>query len=1722
MSRKLSLYNRILSAVLALVLLLGSVPVVASAQNPVEEEEPPVVEQETPVTAPAEELELFVSVDGHRVESVRFARNEKVTLLADGLVEGATYQWQIKMPGEDLWVDMFEHTDPSLTLSYPMLRNMMDENHQAQVRCLASINGLVMFQTIDLPVTVDTDAFVMPEPEQETEALRQESEELYAAMPLASTDIVTIRIEYHYRDRYGNVSDQVWEPYVANIQSGTNFSAKVPNRTVPGRKVVFITDPADPLANPAGATLVEEPGGTSYVDINLTNVTENITFTVYYDEDKVPYYARYFLQNVNNDLYTEDVGQFAAFSGYPGDEPEDSEINKPITGFTSLFYQPDEIAADGSTVFEVYYDRNYYLINFNLDGGFGTAPVYARYETVFTVAQPEKPGYVFQGWDLIQYTDSEGNKISTGGDTNGNGEISGDELDDLPNKIPAQNQTYKAIWGKVDTTYTIAYWILDANGNKTFIGSRSAYEKSGEYVNGKHDLDQGYAICGVEEHTHSNACIYDCGIEPHTHMQDACFDGMDVEVNIPGYDGEQVIAAVESDGKPKAGYIYVIITEAGKLWPKLYLEDNNGNGAYYTINGVGAGDTAATEEQVKSIIEGEALGEGTYGTLTARKYKPKTKCGEEPHTHTNACRPCYEHTHDENCYQDPKYLVEVDSEEFTRDGQTFTVETDKNVLVKGDGSTVVNVYYKYKEYTLKFYYAASKESNGSTIYTVVGGSAYFFGGQHGITNYSTYNNSSTIDMLNRMFTQTGQLGITTVAPELNEKGRQLVENGTYQQGEDTDTTSGRTYYYISFKARYNDDISQKWPIDILAPVTMADGHSNKVNTGLDYAVASAWNGEHHVWYSKNNGNETIKGVYAKLDYKILYDSSFADSSTVSYLCFWENGANVGWSVPELYRYNIWVEISSRELQKDSDGNIIYDAGNPIHIDGETPVRKVDGIFFKRSDVYNTCDDSDLNGQTQPSLTGYSSYKRVGEKLTRVSEVSDVEKEYDGDIYTDGMNVHFYYRSNTHYLKFFNHNRYLQDGRGSEVAYGTPLSTREKYVDGKKTDENDVDYLTYPLNLEKDAYTFEGWYTSPQFLAGTEVDWETMTMPDADVTLYANWEPVTYTVTFSTTFDHMNNDQFDHGSHQVDHGETIKGTIDIPKYDPDGDGTPDPRYRFVGWFYMEDGEKIAFDPSEMTVNKNIELFAEWATSITTQYTISYEKEDGTPLSKDTDGYIFVGTTKTFTAKPKDQLELLSDADKDFLWLPHTNSHSILMKELAENNTFTFRYVHKDKAPYTVLYLNSETGENVLDPKYEGNNTDAVVTERFVYVPGYTTPPFNQTLVLSANEAENVIIFYYTKNPVGEKEKVAYLVTHYIQDLNPDGTLSDHYSEYTSHSDLKELGAPVKEKEMEILGFTFNAKKSVASGTVVADGLELKLYYDRNTYPYVIKYIDRTTGNKVKDPVLVEDIPYQRNVSATAPEIKGYNLYSSGTQTLKIGIETGTTADNITRNVITFYYEPKQITINYVPICTEPVAVTYGYVSQSIEIKSSLDNIAGSQAMEVAGFRFVGWYKDEAHTEKVSDAWVDANKHLRPVVTQQDLENDRYDYTYYALFEPVKKDLTITKKAVDGTTIPETDSFLFRITGTNAINQEVSLLVTIHGAGSVTIQDLYCGNYTVTEITDWSWTYDVTQGERTVVLSESGDKVNGVNVTSGIATAVFTNSAKKIPWLHGENFAENNFD
>ena len=121
----------------------------------------------------------------------------------------------------------------------------------------------------------------------------------------------------------------------------------------------------------------------------------------------------------------------------------------------------------------------------------------------------------------------------------------------------------------------------------------------------------------------------------------------------------------------------------------------------------------------------------------------------------------------------------------------------------------------------------------------------------------------------------------------------------------------------------------------------------------------------------------------------------------------------------------------------------------------------------------------------------------------------------------------------------------------------------------------------------------------------------------------------------------------------------------------------------------------------------------------------------------------------------------------------------------------------------------------------------------------------------------------------------------------------------------------------------------------------------------------------------------------------------------------------------------------------------------------------------GYKFVGWFKDEACTEPVEKDWVDADNKLTPdktknYGTEADSKMGYEAATYYAKFEDDVAQLTITKEgAVD---IDENQSFVFKVTGPNGYSERV----VICGNGSVTIKNLKPGTYTVTE-EGWSWRY-----------------------------------------------------
>ena len=518
--------------------------------------------------------------------------------------------------------------------------------------------------------------------------------------------------------------------------------------------------------------------------------------------------------------------------------------------------------------------------------------------------------------------------------------------------------------------------------------------------------------------------------------------------------------------------------------------------------------------------------------------------------------------------------------------------------------------------------------------------------------------------------------------------------------------------------------------------------------------------------------------------------------------------------------------------------------------GDTTYPKT-GADAKNYKLYKTID---LEYSSDTNLT----YKEEFHPITGFTQGES--KPYlpkDGKVKMQ-QNNYLYYTRNSYKLEFFNHNGFVTDEE-QNVQYEAPLKGKDFTP-------------AYPAGLEANAYEFAGWYTTEGCYDGSEVDWDTAKMPAGVVVVYAKWAPKNHTVTTFLTKEKIEEGVFLETYH-VPHGTAVTNTPADP---------PNGSYVFVGWFYEENGVEKAFDFS-MPIVKDLNLYAKWSSNTLVAYTIKYTLENGTVIADETTGSALAGTTLTFEAKTGDELNEGYQSG----YFPHTGSHSLTM-DINGNNEFTFVYVAKAKVNYTVRYLEKGT-EKVLHEEKTAETSNAIITEKFVQISGYAPDAYQKRLVLSATEAENVITFWYTK----DEHHAPVQIVHWTQNIAGEG-----YTEYQSSTNLNgEIGQTYTGTPLTIPGFTYNAEKSNASGTLTANGLELNLYYDRVKYSYTVRYVDAADNNKDIDPeanVTGEGL-FGAQVIGSQKEFNGYMPADNEPKQKSIIIGTDT-------NEIIFYYYP----------------------------------------------------------------------------------------------------------------------------------------------------------------------------------------------------------------------------
>lgn len=1077
--------------------------------------------------------------------------------------------------------------------------------------------------------------------------------------------------------------------------------------------------------------------------------------------------------------------------------------------------------------------------------------------------------------------------------------------------------------------------------------------------------------------------------------------------------------------------------------------------------------------------------------------------------------------------------------------------TDKNVEIAGDGSSVVNVYYTRNYYTILFtgYGKCSLEehTHSTACQTLICGVEQEH--THDETCTKTlvctteeHTHSSACCNLSTTHTHTTSCYDNVGNRVTNTYGfpTPTGDGYIYRTGSGRDT---RRYIYINGSwYSYNANSGQTGSI--------ASTNNSCPGTHTHGDGKCSCSQEEHTHSDDSKCYTYSCGLIDHKHDSSCYQDCNKPTHTHTSTCTSNNTSNVIYSITAKYDQtigDIWptydVLKAGEYAYEDSSGNVANSDDQKFRgwkIDGHGNTEAVskrvnmtsdlcdtsDGVkyanaqygakytyrlyyMFESFDQSSTAQDATTDGTARRRYNNlwYDSDPVYYQELVYNSETTFNQKEITGmdpvsvEETTDNSIIYnyLYYTRNRYTLTFQNVDTVTKTV--SDIMFEQPL---ENYTDGygNKISEYVLTDDQYPIASLHGAYKFDGWYTTPECYEGTKFNFTGATMPNGDLALYASWVPVNRNVKVYLT---------DAKTQQL--GETITVPHGSKVAEDDIPATPtNGNMKFVGWFYMDGNTEKAFDFNNMPVNKDLEIYAKWSDDTVVTYFVYYRAKDssgnvivdenGNPLdiAEPATGSALANTSRTFEAKSSD--ELIAPYNEGYF--PDVKSHNVVLSA-TEDNVWIFYYSPVDAVPYTVKYLEAGTNAVLHEEKVVSDNRKAVVTENFEIVPGYMPDAYQKRLVVSADGKGNEIIFYYTK----DEEHAYYMYTHYLQNL--DGTTYTHQENLDSQA-IGNVPSTISHQPQSIAGYTYVESKTElivgeekilgTSATLTTSGLEIRHYYDRNSYPYTVRYLEKDTNKVLHAEKTTGTGLYGDVVSENAIAIEGYECISLQTQTCIIKIDDG---EGEPENLIIFYYQENECDITYVvdgPTGCGTVDLNDGDLtgpatSTSEEVKETTGTALGATAaVSSNAYKFVGWY--DAQGNKLSDEWE---------FIPAKVDGKNVTATYYAKFEMNISTLTISKTGMESN-----ETAIFTVKATTEDKQEKTFIVTVPNNGSVTIANLIIGtDYTVTENTDWTWRYSssVTSGDDSGTIAADGSSV------------AFENKSTTDKWLSDEDSQKNNF-
>ena len=856
----------------------------------------------------------------------------------------------------------------------------------------------------------------------------------------------------------------------------------------------------------------------------------------------------------------------------------------------------------------------------------------------------------------------------------------------------------------------------------------------------------------------------------------------------------------------------------------------------------------------------------------------------------------------------------------------FTAQTITQETIKGDGSTIVKVYYKRNVYSVRFYsnsgwHSSSKEYTNLCITAKYGA---YIGDQwptyDGSNAWATTNNGSTY-----------QSNIDT-----------MPLNGASFYGPGSGRGSETAYYYVEVLPGETGtpgpgNLNYKLHHSDTSPGTgyrVTDEDKYPI-TGFTFKTFSA----KRSWSWGEYNYDQAKFYYTRNSYNIVFVSNGSDEHTVSKK-FEQSIADVNYTPKALTGEKSDYVFDGWYANKECTGDAFVFAGKTMPANNITLYAKwvaptytvtvydqndneIGKIIVKKGDTV-TDELSKLEAQLKLTLDTGDSF--LGWTINRGLPFNP------GTKITMNYNLYAKVGNSTGYSVTYDAN----GGTGS-------VTDTEKYAKGAEA-------TVKSNSFTHDTKVFLSWNTKTDGTGKTYYPNSTVKIT-GDVTLYAQWgdKASTVSVTYHSNF----------GTDVAQSAAAVANNskITVEAYNalnlPERTG-----YSFVGWNTEADGTGRTFDAgafARVDVTKPNDLYAQWTINqynYTVEYYIDNVKNDS---MTETDKAAFGSEINSY--KDKCPTGYAFDKVENLPLTIGVNESENVIKVFYKKNVFdlTIHYVYAEGGTVANDYAASVTFGN----PYSVNSP---------VIDGYTA---DTTVVSGTMPAENVeVTVIYTK-----RSDLSYTVHYYwngtTESVAPDKMVGN-----------QTFNASVTESPVAIDGYTAvsTADKAITIGT---GANEINFYYYKNveltanskteTYDGTEKSVSGYTG--APEGVTFNGI----SASGSGTDVGEYNVIFDGTPVGKV---------DTTNKYIVTETTPGKLTIAKRDVTVTGESATKVYNGQTQEINGyTVDNLVKGHEMTGVTYsakgkdpgKYAGSFtgsqiviKDAAGTD------VTANYNVKPVI------------------------------------------------------------------------------------------------------------------------------------------------